>query len=191
VTSDSSATKARILEAAYHEFAAYGLAGSRVDRIAATAQANKRAIYEYFGKKEDLFDRVVAARLELTLRTLPSSWDDLPRFAGAVFDYYASDPDRVRLTLWRQLERPAPIQAELDYYQDRLAVLAEVRHGQSPAPADLYATIWAIHHVQVLAPLGLQIAESGAPWSAERWQQLRAAVVTAVSRIVQEQAVQP
>ncbi|WP_326580489.1 TetR family transcriptional regulator [Actinacidiphila glaucinigra] len=191
MTNDSGATKARILEAAYREFAAYGLAGSRIDRIAENAKANKRAIYEYFGKKEDLFDHVVTERLSVSLQTLPSSFEDLPQFAGAVFDYYASDPDRVRLTLWRQLERPTPIQVELDYYQQRLPALAAAQPGQSLSPADLYAVIWTIHHVQALTPLSLQIADSGAPWSAERWQQLRAAVVTAVSRITQDHTSQP
>ncbi|RKR85956.1 TetR family transcriptional regulator [Micromonospora pisi] len=187
---DSSATKERILEAAYREFAAYGLAGARVDRIAENAKANKRAIYEHFGKKEDLFDQVVVARLEFSRESLPASWEDLPRFAGAIFDYYASDPDRVRLTLWRQLERPAPTEPELDYYRQALDSLTTAQIDQSLAHADLYAVIWAIHHVHVLTPLGLQITDSGGPWSAERWQQLRAAVVTAVSRIVQDRAPQ-
>ena len=38
---DAEATKARILEAATAEFAAHGIAGARVDRIAASAGANK------------------------------------------------------------------------------------------------------------------------------------------------------
>ncbi|MEU1618691.1 TetR family transcriptional regulator [Streptomyces sp. NPDC005722] len=188
---DSSATKARILEAAYREFAAYGLAGSRIDRIAENAKANKRAIYEYFGKKEELFDLVVAERLGFAVERVQASFEDLPQVAGAVFDYYAAEPDRVRLTLWRQLERPAPTQPELDYYQQRLAMLAAAQPGQSLAPADLYAINWAIQHVQALTPLGLQVAEGGAPWSTERWQQLRDAVVTAVSRIVQDETSQP
>ena len=37
-----------------------GLAGGRVDRIAAAAAANKRAIYDYFGDKEGLFDAAVS-----------------------------------------------------------------------------------------------------------------------------------
>jgi AcrR family transcriptional regulator len=191
VVHDSGATKARILEAAYREFAAHGLAGARIDRIAERAKANKRAIYEYFGKKEDLFDQVVTALLESSLQILPASMEDLPRYVGAIFDYYASDLDRLRLTLWRQLERPAPTQPELDFYQKRLAALAAAQPDQPPAHADLYAVIWAVNHVHVLTPLALQIADSGAPWSAERWRQLRAAVVTAVSRIVQDSASQP
>jgi AcrR family transcriptional regulator len=57
---DSAATKERLLEAATAEFAAHGIAGARVDRIAAAARANKQLIYAYFGSKEQLFDAVLA-----------------------------------------------------------------------------------------------------------------------------------
>ena len=59
-TRDAEATKARLLAAATAEFAAYGVAGARVDRIAGAAQANKQLIYAYFGSKDDLFDAVLA-----------------------------------------------------------------------------------------------------------------------------------
>ncbi|MEU6346529.1 TetR family transcriptional regulator [Streptomyces sp. NPDC046977] len=185
---DSHATRARILEAAYREFAAYGLAGARIDRIAANAKANKRAIYEYFGKKEDLFDQVVTERLELSVQAVSASWDDLPQLTVDVFDYYASDPDRMRLTLWRQLERPAPVEREVDHYRESLEAMAEGGGDRAITDADLYAVIWAIHHVRVLTPLALQLADSGAPWSKERWQQVRDAALTSVSRIVREQS---
>ncbi|WP_217146124.1 TetR family transcriptional regulator, partial [Streptomyces sp. AC627_RSS907] len=48
---DSTATKARLLAAARAEFARHGVAGARVDRIAAAAKANKRLLYVYFGNK--------------------------------------------------------------------------------------------------------------------------------------------
>lgn len=48
-------TRRRILEAAKAEFSDKGLAGARVDAIAARAGANKRMIYQYFGNKEDLW----------------------------------------------------------------------------------------------------------------------------------------
>ncbi|MFD6108194.1 TetR/AcrR family transcriptional regulator, partial [Nocardia salmonicida] len=54
--SRADATKARILQAATDEFATYGIAGARVDRIAKTAGANKNLIYIYFGGKDQLFD---------------------------------------------------------------------------------------------------------------------------------------
>lgn len=48
-------TRQKILEAATHEFARYGLGGARVDRIATRAKANKRMLYYYFGDKDGLF----------------------------------------------------------------------------------------------------------------------------------------
>jgi AcrR family transcriptional regulator len=52
---DPDATKLRILAAATQEFAKFGLGGARVDRIATRAKSNKRMLYHYFGKKDDLF----------------------------------------------------------------------------------------------------------------------------------------
>ena len=54
----------RILEAAKQEFAAYGLAGARVDRIAAKAGANKRMLYYHVGNKEDLYLAVLEGAYE-------------------------------------------------------------------------------------------------------------------------------
>ena len=52
-----------ILAAARAEFAHYGLAGARIDRIARTAQASKERLYAHFGDKETLFREVLAADL--------------------------------------------------------------------------------------------------------------------------------
>jgi AcrR family transcriptional regulator len=49
----------RILEAAMDEFAEHGLAGARVDRIAARAGINKAMIYYHFGSKQTLYDTIV------------------------------------------------------------------------------------------------------------------------------------
>src|SRR5882724_2004178 len=53
--------RGEILEAARAEFASYGLAGARIDRIARTANASKERLYAHFGDKETLFREVVAA----------------------------------------------------------------------------------------------------------------------------------
>lgn len=52
---DSERSRAAILRAARDEFAAHGLAGARIDRIAERADLNKRLIYYYFNSKDDLF----------------------------------------------------------------------------------------------------------------------------------------
>jgi AcrR family transcriptional regulator len=52
---DAGRSQQTILGAARDEFARYGLAGARVDRIAERADINKRLIYYYFKSKDDLF----------------------------------------------------------------------------------------------------------------------------------------
>src|ERR1700674_4249713 len=52
---DPNRTREAILRTAQDEFAARGLSGARVDRIAQRAGANKRMIYHYFGSKDGLY----------------------------------------------------------------------------------------------------------------------------------------
>jgi AcrR family transcriptional regulator len=61
---DPEGMRLRILEAAKQEFAAHGLAGARVDRIAAKAGANKRMLYYHVGNKEDLYLAVLEGAYE-------------------------------------------------------------------------------------------------------------------------------
>ena len=53
----------KILSSASREFAKYGLAGARVDRIAARAKVNKAMIYYYFRSKENLYQTVIDQHL--------------------------------------------------------------------------------------------------------------------------------
>ncbi len=52
-------TRADILAAALIEFADKGLAGARVDTIAARTRTTKPAIYYHFGSKEGLYAAVL------------------------------------------------------------------------------------------------------------------------------------
>ncbi len=103
------ATRARILAAATSEFAAHGIAGARVDRIAASAGANKNMIYIYFGNKEQLFGAVFSDGIRQLLETVPIDPDDLPSYAGALFDHIEQHPELTRLARWQGLERPAAV----------------------------------------------------------------------------------
>jgi TetR/AcrR family transcriptional regulator len=60
-TDRSSETRARILDAALREFSALGMAGARMDQIAAAAGVNKALLYYHFDSKENLY----AAALEM------------------------------------------------------------------------------------------------------------------------------
>jgi len=89
---DSQATRRRILQAASVEFAERGVAGARIDRIAETARANKRAIYDYFGDKNALFAAVLEDQLADCAQEVAFAGDDLPDYAGRLMDYHAAHP---------------------------------------------------------------------------------------------------
>ncbi|MGW0518695.1 TetR family transcriptional regulator [Crossiella sp. NPDC003009] len=131
---DSTATKARLLEAATAEFTRYGIAGARVDRIAEQAKANKRLLYVYFGNKDELFDLVLARSTAVISDLVPFTPDDLPGYAVGLFDALLANPDVLRLNAWRQLERPMTAEertAELAYKQQPLAE-ADLATGLDP-----------------------------------------------------------
>jgi AcrR family transcriptional regulator len=107
MTRDAEATRRRLLRAATEEFAAYGIAGARVDRIAAAAQSNKAQIYHYFGSKDGLFDAVFDAMCRETVDAVPIDAADLPEYAGRLFDSYERRPWVQRLATWYRLESNA------------------------------------------------------------------------------------
>ena len=83
-TRDPEATKERILDAALREFSDKGIAGARVDAIAARANVNKRMLYYYFGSKEGLFREILRRRADESSTTLrEADVADPGRLAGA------------------------------------------------------------------------------------------------------------
>jgi AcrR family transcriptional regulator len=109
VPRDARATKTNLLRAATDEFAQHGIAGARVDRIAATAGYNKNLIYVHFGSKEQLFDAVFEAATAEILDAAPFDAYDLPGYAGALFDFHRGHPHLMRLARWHALERPGEV----------------------------------------------------------------------------------
>lgn len=163
----AEATRRRILDAARAEFAANGLAGARVDDIAARAGANKRMIYAYFGNKEDLWVAVLEAAYadkreeERALRV-----DDLPpgeamaRLVRFNLRYTARHPDFVALLNQENMHRatylarservPAlyfPLLSTLRDVLERGAAEGVFRRGVEPMQA--YVTIVALGHFYV------------------------------------------
>ena len=136
---DAAATRARIFEAASAEFAQYGVAGARVDRIAKTAEANKARIYEYFGDKEQLFEIVLEEELHRLTTEVPVPEDpsEIPEFVGRAFDYHQTHPELVRLLHWEALHFGAnPIPGEAArrrFYRERADRL---RRGQENGDVD-------------------------------------------------------
>jgi AcrR family transcriptional regulator len=103
-TRDAEATKARIFEAATEEFAAYGIAGARVDRIAQHAHANKQLIYAYFGDKKKLFYKVLDKALVEVAEMVTTDITDLGRWVDEHIDYHEKHPALLRLLMWEALE---------------------------------------------------------------------------------------
>jgi AcrR family transcriptional regulator len=100
---DGVQTRANIRDAAHIEFAAHGLAGARVDRIAKTAGANVQRIYAYYTDKLTLFKACVLAAVE-SLDAAIGDVEDVVTLAGRMFDHVAEDPDNVRIITWARLE---------------------------------------------------------------------------------------
>lgn len=101
---DAEDTKRRIFDAAAAEFAERGLAGARVDRIAAAARANKQAIYLYYGSKEKLFAAILRAKLEEVSASIAIDPTAVAESVGQMFDWYQEHPELVRMLLWEALE---------------------------------------------------------------------------------------
>jgi AcrR family transcriptional regulator len=179
---DSAATRARLLDAAYDEFSARGLAGARVDRIAAAAKANKQAIYQYFGSKDDLFDAVLAARLSVLADTVPYAPEDLPGYAGALFDALAADPGLLRLTNWHRLEREDATPGEVVSHLGKALELRKALGLPDDRTAiDILEIVVAISSAWWGVPEGLRTVGGLDP--SERREAYRDMVVTAVQAI--------
>ncbi len=102
---DGEQSRQRLLDAATAEFAAHGIAGARVDRVAAAAGVNKAQMYGWFGSKNELFDAVFSRHLRRIVDAVPFTAGDLPGYAVALYDSYLTNPALVRLASWYRLER--------------------------------------------------------------------------------------
>jgi AcrR family transcriptional regulator len=129
---DAEATRQRLLDAATAEFAARGIAGARVDRIAEAAQANKAQIYHYFGSKDGLFDAVFDRIVNATVTDTPIDPANLPEYGGRLFDRYQNHPEVQRLATWYRLERADgtdPIQAIVASNSDKVKAIDEAQRA--------------------------------------------------------------
>lgn len=93
-----------ILGAARSEFAQYGLAGARIDRIAKAADASKERLYAHFRDKETLFRSVVATDAAEFFAAVTLRSDALPEFVGDIYDLACRRPEHLRMMTWANLE---------------------------------------------------------------------------------------
>ena len=183
---DSAATRNRILEAAVGEFAAYGLAGARVARVAEASGANQRSIYVYFGSKEGLFNAALRRVISDLVEAVPLTEDDLPEYAGRMFDYLISHPEALRMGMWRHLERPAAGPDVADVYARKVEAMAGGGSGLTASglpPTDLLVLVQGLTSSWLLSPQDLLAAADGDPYSPERLAAHRAAIVEAARRL--------
>jgi AcrR family transcriptional regulator len=153
---DADATRRRLLDAAAEEFAAFGIAGARVDRIAVAAASNKAQIYHYFGNKDGLFEAVFHDLVVTTLRDSPIDATDLPEYAGRLFDGYVARPHVQRLATWYRLERAGT--------QDPIDIIAESNAAKVDAIAKAQADGALTDRWSAVDLLGLVLQISGL-WS--------------------------
>lgn len=125
---DSEATRRRILEAGAAEFAEYGVAGARIDRIAAAAASNKQLIYQHFGSKDGLFRAVLLRELALASEGVAFPPDDVESYAAAYFDFAMANPRVMRLVAWSGLEAKGPPAGESPA-RPKLALLAAAQRA--------------------------------------------------------------
>ena len=105
-TNDPEGTQRNIIEVAMKEFAQKGLAGARIDEIAAMTKSSKRMIYYYFGDKEGLYlkvleeaySRVRATEAALDLDHLPPR-EALEKLVHFTFDHHNSHEAFIRLVM--------------------------------------------------------------------------------------------
>jgi AcrR family transcriptional regulator len=119
-------TRARILDAAFAEFAGKGFAGARVEAIARRARTNKRMLYHYFTDKEGLFGAVLRKKIGERMARVCGSPEEFiaglpewfagncasapcrshcsPLCAGAWFAENSRDKDWVRVLAWEALQ---------------------------------------------------------------------------------------
>ena len=152
----------RILEAAKQEFAAYGLAGARVDRIAAKAGANKRMLYYHVGNKEDLYLAVLEGAYEkirseergLDLEQL-DPLEAIKRLIDFTWTYFLRNPEFLallnseNLARAKHLKRSTKVKSMHSPFVEmiRTVVNRGVESGDFPVavdPVQLYISIAAL-----------------------------------------------
>ncbi len=144
-------TRQRIFEAGTAEFTAHGVAGARVDRIAAHAKANKQLIYAYFGSKRALFEAVVSGHVARFIDEVPFDPYDMPTWSGRMFDFFVAHPEVPQLGAWHALE-PAERQHRIPIIEkairDRTRAIkraqAEGKISPRLPPAELLAVANAV-----------------------------------------------
>ncbi|HEX7889021.1 MAG TPA: TetR family transcriptional regulator [Ramlibacter sp.] len=166
-TNDPERTKANILEVAAAEFGEKGLAGARIDEIAALTQTSKRMIYYYFGSKEGLYlavleesyRRVRDIEAELHLQDLEPE-QALRRLVAFTFDHHLHHENFIRLVMSENINRGLYIKQSSHIQELNVPAIAAIKNlyergvktGVFRAgldPVDIHASISALSFFNV------------------------------------------
>lgn len=159
---DPAAVQADLLEVAIAEFGEKGLAGARVEAIAAATRTSKRMLYYYFGGKEGLYRaaleeayrRVRLRESGLDLSTTPPT-DALRCVVAVTYDHHLGNESYIRMVMSENINRgryleQSPVIQELNrpaidvlrQIYDRGVAEGAFRPGLDPA--DIHASISAL-----------------------------------------------
>jgi AcrR family transcriptional regulator len=134
-TNDPERTKANIMEVAAAEFGEKGLAGARIDEIAAATQTSKRMIYYYFGSKEGLYlavleesyKRVREIEAELHLQDLEPE-QALRRLVAFTFDHHLNHENYIRLVMSENINRGQYLAQSQRIQELNVPAIAAIQH---------------------------------------------------------------
>ena len=109
---DPDPVRADILQAAITEFGEKGLAGARVDDIAAATRTSKRMIYYYFGSKDALYLSALEASYRRVRQTeIGGNLDAMPPvealrcLVAVTFDHHLSNESYIRMVMAENINR--------------------------------------------------------------------------------------
>ncbi|MBH0055004.1 MULTISPECIES: TetR/AcrR family transcriptional regulator [unclassified Salinibacterium] len=156
-------TKQRVIEAAAAEFAEYGVAGARINRIAETAKASKERIYAWFGDKDALFDHVMQTGLDRLAHAVPID-ADLVEYTVRLHNYFVNDQSAQRVTMWAWLHDAETLgsfsEGRVEGYKHKLEVIADAQQrgivDSSWKPEELLALLLAVASNWERAPAELR-----------------------------------
>ncbi len=166
-TNDPDRTKADILEVAAAEFGEKGLAGARIDEIAAATQTSKRMIYYYFGSKEGLYlavleesyRRVREIEAQLHLEDLEPE-QALRRLVAFTFDHHLAHENYIRLVMSENINRGQYLAQSAHIQELNVPAIAAIRDlyergvregvfRKGLDPVDIHASISALSFFNV------------------------------------------
>jgi TetR/AcrR family transcriptional regulator len=178
--------RGEILAAARTEFAHYGLAGARIDRIAKSAHASKERLYAHFGDKEALFREVVAADVTDFFDAAVPRVDAVPEWVGNLYDLMCARPEHLRMMMWAHLEGFILDEPRTDGEPIPVQAIAAVKAAQAAGHVD---RAWQpVDLLVVLFGIGLAWAHWPDPNAATDdptlVAQRRAVVVEAATRVI-------